>query len=247
MDKQQIVLLHGFTQNGDVYDDFKEKLSGTCRVFTPHLPGHGGEPPLQPGLGSKEVALRLSGVYGRSIYMGYSMGARTALRVALEHRESVAGLILVSATAGISDDEERRKRHLDDMALAEHIKATPLKDFLREWLSGPLFANLNQDEAALEKRLHNNPNDMADILLTLGLGAEEPMWSLLPELGSSSIPVLILVGANDEKYLKIGHQLRLGIGESAELKVIDDCGHFVIGERPEEVIKLITPFIAKCR
>ena len=42
--------------------------------------------------------------------LGYSMGARIALQIAIDHPEKVRRLILISATPGLTDDAEREER-----------------------------------------------------------------------------------------------------------------------------------------
>ena len=44
---------------------------------------------------------------GRAVYVGYSMGGRVALHAALRHPDAVERLVLIGATAGIDDADER--------------------------------------------------------------------------------------------------------------------------------------------
>ena len=59
----------------------------------------------------------------RAAWLGYSMGGRYALHVALRHPELVRRLVLVSATGGIDDPAERAARREGDEALAD--RSTP--------------------------------------------------------------------------------------------------------------------------
>ena len=56
-----------------------------------------------------------------AVWLGYSMGGRFALNVALRHPGQVRRLVLVSATAGIDDPEERAARRRADEDLAGRI------------------------------------------------------------------------------------------------------------------------------
>jgi 2-succinyl-6-hydroxy-2,4-cyclohexadiene-1-carboxylate synthase len=245
MGRRQIVLIHGFTQNAASYRGLSETLFSPYELHIAELPGHGDKEPLVPGQDSRDVALEISSFYGKSVYVGYSMGARIALRIALEHPGSVAGLVLISATAGIQDQDERLQRRLDDERLAKHIREVPVEVFIKEWLAGPLFAHLTPEETGLKERCQNNGDKMASALLALGQGNEEPMWDLLPNLAKNNIPVLILVGANDEKYVEIGRRLHKKIGAISQLDIIDNCGHSVLAEQPIKAAELIMSFIAK--
>ena len=75
--------------------------------MSPDLPGHGDATALA-GLDLWETASHLAGAIGPTldgpaVWLGYSMGARVALHVALSHPELVSGLILIGGTAGIDD------------------------------------------------------------------------------------------------------------------------------------------------
>ncbi len=245
MAQKRIVFIHGFTQTAASYKELQKRWDGLWE--TAELPGHGKARPLGPNETGKDAALRLAEKYERAVYAGYSMGARLAMRTALEYPDKAAGLILISATAGIRDATERESRRRSDEALARHIRESEPEEFLREWLSSPMFARLSSEQANAEARLGYDRNNLADALLKLGPGSEESMWERLPILSSHQIPVLILAGEEDKKYSKTARELKTAIGRTAELRIIKNCGHAVLAEQPEEALARIKSFTAKCR
>ncbi|MCL5048493.1 MAG: alpha/beta fold hydrolase [Firmicutes bacterium] len=245
MPQTKIVFIHGFTQTAKSYATFKKNYGKLWE--TAELPGHGKAKPLSSEETGKAAVARLVKKYKRAVYGGYSMGARLAMRTALEYPGVTAGLILVSATAGIRDPKERESRRLSDEMLAKRIRHSEPEEFLREWLSLPMFADLSPEQANVEARLAYDRNNLADTLLKLSPGVEEPMWELLPLLSLHAIPVLILAGAKDKKYCKIAYELKDVIGDLAELHIIENCGHAVLAEKPDEALAHIKLFTAKCR
>src|SRR5262249_58533233 len=74
------------------------------------------------GLGFVETAAAIGARGGRAVYAGYSMGGRLCLRLALDRPDLVRGLVLLSASPGISDDAERAARRQADEKLAREIE-----------------------------------------------------------------------------------------------------------------------------
>src|SRR5439155_22956654 len=112
---EPLVLLHGFTQTGRGWDEVVRHLAvDRHRPLAPDLRGHGAAAARRPIDFDACVAdvAPLGGA--RFALAGYSMGGRLALHVALAHPERVSRLVLVSATAGIEDPDERARRRAAD-------------------------------------------------------------------------------------------------------------------------------------
>jgi 2-succinyl-6-hydroxy-2,4-cyclohexadiene-1-carboxylate synthase len=246
-----VVLVHGFTQSGRSFAPLAAALapatghgqtSSAIEAVAVELPGHGNAPVLAPGEGLAEAASLLARSGGRATYVGYSMGGRVCLRLALDRPDLVEALVLVGATPGIEDLAERAARRAADDALAARIETVALSDFLAEWLAGPLFEHLSADQADLPARLVNRPESLAATLRALGTGAEQPMWSRLVELGEHQIPVLLVTGEGDAKFTGIATRMATLIGPRAELALVHGAGHGVPSERPRELADLIRAF-----
>ena len=83
--------------------------------------------------------------------VGYSLGARVALRLAVAHPDVVDRLVLESPSAGLPTEAERAARRAADEALAARIEAGGIERFVDEWERNPVFAgatSLEPDRAA---------------------------------------------------------------------------------------------------
>jgi 2-succinyl-6-hydroxy-2,4-cyclohexadiene-1-carboxylate synthase len=228
-----VVLLHGFTQTGASWGPLLPYLSH-LEVVLPDLPGHGAA----GGVGAAlwETADLLSElVSAPAMWVGYSLGGRTALHVALSHPEVVERLVLVSATAGIEDDGEREARRLWDEGLAARLETEGTEEFLRWWLSQPLFASLPPERAGRAERAANSAAGLASSLRRSGTGSQSPLWARLGELGARQLPVLCLSGALDTRYVAIAARMAEAIGPTAAPLVVEGAGHACHLERPEQV------------
>jgi 2-succinyl-6-hydroxy-2,4-cyclohexadiene-1-carboxylate synthase len=234
-----VVLLHGFTQSAPAWGAIGDALAGEHTVIALDAPGHGKSASVAADLPGG-ADLMAATVATPAAWVGYSMGGRFALHVALRHPEAVTRLVLVSATGGIDEAEARAVRRRADEQLADRVEAEGVDSFVRWWLERPLFATLPPEAAALESRLNGSAAGLASSLRLAGTGTQEPLWLRLPAL---SMPVLVIAGSLDAAYVSAAHRLADSIGSNAELAVIDGAGHACHLEKPDEFLRLIGPFL----
>lgn len=235
-----LTLVHGFTQNSDCWGPFATDLARDHRLALVDAPGHGRSSALEVDLPT--TGRLLADRLGASTYLGYSMGGRMVLHVALERPEVVDRLILVSTTAGIVDPAERAERRRQDERLADHLLAVGMDRFLDEWLSGPLFASLDEEGRALSARRRNTAAGLASSLRLVGTGTQEPLWD---RLGDITAPTLVVVGAEDHRFRQLGEAIVDAIGEHAELAVIEGAGHNLTAERPAVAARTVRDWLRR--
>lgn len=235
-----VVLAHGFTQTRASWATVAGRLASDHLVRRVDLPGHGEAGALRSDLA--DSARRLGAAGGRAVYVGYSMGGRVALRLALDRPDLVTGLVLLGATAGIVDADQRAARHRADGALAERVEAHGVPAFLDHWLSTPLFADLTPDPDDVAARLTNTPAGLASSLRLAGTGTMEPPW--WHELAGLTAPTLVLAGERDPKFTELGHRLVTAIGPSASFAPVPLAGHAAHLEQPHTVVDLLRAFVA---
>lgn len=136
----RLVMVHGFTQTARCWGPFGTDLAADHDVWAVDAPGHGDSAGVEADLVDGATLLGATG--GRATYLGYSMGGRLALHLALSRPALTERLVLIGATAGIEDEDERSARKAADEALAAHIEDIGVDAFLEEWLALPLFAGL---------------------------------------------------------------------------------------------------------
>jgi 2-succinyl-6-hydroxy-2,4-cyclohexadiene-1-carboxylate synthase len=230
-----LVLLHGFTQTRQSWRRTARALAGRYRALAPDLPGHGQSLHRTASFDATAAYVRALTPSTPFTLAGYSMGGRIALYTALTI--PVERLILIGASPGLQDPQERAQRKAADERLAEHIETTTIEEFALEWGAQPLFHNQPErvKAAANADRLRNTPQGLAAALRGLGTGAMEPLWDRLPEL---TIPVTLITGERDEKFHAIAEAMRARLPEAHHV-VIPDTGHAPQLEAPEAVAEAI--------
>jgi len=233
-----IVLLHGFTQTGASWRPVIDALGERYRALAPDIRGHGCAAALRPVGFAECVADVVTVAPARFTLVGYSMGARVALRVALAHPPRVQRLVMVGATPGIADDVEREARRRDDAELADELAAADdIEAFARRWGEQPLLRRQPPEVAAAAHadRLRNEPPGLAAALRGIGPGATEPLWAQLAEL---RMPVVVIAGERDTKYRKLAERMAEHIPR-AEVLIVPAVGHAVHLEAPAIVAAAI--------
>src|SRR4051794_23340049 len=223
-----VVALHGFAGTGRMWSAVDPSW------HAPDLPGHGESGPLRPITFAGCVRLVLEAAPERFTLVGYSMGGRVGLHVALAVPERIERLVLVATTAGIADAGERAVRRLDDEAFADEIESEPIDAFIARWSANPLFADDPPEAVAagLEDMRRNAPRPLAAALRGIGTGEMAPVWDRLGEL---TMPAVVMAGERDTKFQALGERLVAGLPNAAPLVVVPGAGHGLPREAPAAV------------
>ncbi|MGH9078286.1 MAG: alpha/beta fold hydrolase, partial [Acidimicrobiales bacterium] len=193
-----VVLVHGFTQTGRSWGRFGAELGRAFMVRAIDAPGHGRS--AQVGAGLWDGAELVGRAGGPGAYLGYSMGGRLCLHLALARPELVSALVLVSASAGLDTEGERAARREADETCARRLEADGVEAFVTWWLSRPMWATLPPEAAGAGERLANTAAGLASSLRLAGAGRlEPPLWDRLGEL---AMPVLVVAGGLDQPYVE---------------------------------------------
>jgi 2-succinyl-6-hydroxy-2,4-cyclohexadiene-1-carboxylate synthase len=226
----QTVFVHGFTQTGASWDPILATYQEPGdRLTTVDLPGHGGSSQVRADLWETADLLADVAEGERTTWVGYSLGARCCLHLALAHPRLVDELVLIGGTAGIEDSAERAARVARDEALADHIVEVGVAAFLDEWLAQPLFAGLTADTDGRDARLVNTVEGLASSLRMCGTGTQDPLWDRLRDIGAST---LLLAGERDERF--VAHANRMAeLIPHAKAFDVPGAGHAAHLEDPE--------------
>ncbi len=246
-----VALLHGFSGSSADWRDLQPRLRSTGRaVVSIDLLGHGGTeaPSDLARYTMRETVRDLDSIASRlgmdrADWLGYSMGGRVALHLALAHPARVRSLILESASAGIEDGSARARRRRADDALAERIEARGIEWFADYWGALPLFDTQWElppaTLAALrQRRLANSTAGLASSLRGMGQGAHDYVGDRLPELRGD---VLFLAGERDPKYVEVARRSTAAV-PGARCVIVPDAGHTVHLEVPEAFAEAVEKF-----
>jgi 2-succinyl-6-hydroxy-2,4-cyclohexadiene-1-carboxylate synthase len=237
-----LLLIHGFTGSGAAWADCIPAFAPWFDVIAVDLPGHGAN---LNGASVEATAEGLAHRYGglHPHVLGYSLGARVALRLAVVHPASLRRLILESPSAGLSEPEARTDRRMADDQLADDIERDGIAAFVDRWERMPIFASqaqLPEEVRARQRaiRLASSPHGLAGSLRLAGQGVMTPLHN---RLASIVAPTLVIVGSLDPARAR-AEQVAAGI-PGARLTIVVGAGHTPHLERPEAFRRLALEFL----
>ena len=244
-----VTFLHGFTQRGRSWNEVIDLLGRGRRWLVVDLRGHGetreaeGAPVTMSACAQDLLAVWDELGVPRSHVVGYSMGARLALHVAVNAAERVRGLAAVAPHAGLRAAAERAQRRAHDDDLADRIESNGIEWFADYWSALPIFSGLARRgpeyvEAIRRGRLLNRPEGLAASLRGMGLGAMDELWSGLPKVVA---PALMVAGERDNRAAVTAELAEATPG--AELALFEDTGHCVHMERPAKFAARLAGFL----
>jgi 3-oxoadipate enol-lactonase len=247
-----LVLIHGLGGSAANWLALAPILAGRARVLVPELPGHGGSAPLPAAPNLDVYADRVASLAEReemlpAVIVGHSLGGAVALRLALRRPDAVSDLVL-AASAGVSSATRRARYALRILGIVRPSRVLArYRRSLSRTVWGRYFAFGHwgaADPGAL-------PPEMAEAFLsgpalhTDTVSAAQALVAdeLRPQLAAVRCRCLVLWGAQDTQ-LPVADGFELAQALRAPLRVIPDCGHLLIGERPDACLAAIDELMA---
>jgi pimeloyl-ACP methyl ester carboxylesterase len=246
-----VVLIHGLGGAAGNWIELAPRFARSRRVVVPDLPGHGGSAPVAAAPNLSPYADRVAGILERegltgAAAVGHSFGGSVALRLAIRHPRLIASVVLAGAT-GISS---RRRAAVYGLRLSALLKpGRRIAPFRRRIAASPLLRALVFGGWGASDPVALTPASAHALLAGAGAYSDtaSAVRALLledprAELDRVVCPCLILWGARDAQLPlddAFEYARRLGAG----LRVIADCGHLLIGERPDACLDAIDGFL----
>ena len=248
-EKPLLLLLHGFMGSSNDFQDVMKLLSEQYCCLAVDLPGHGKTKILggQECYSMENTAQALINLLenlkvNKCFLFGYSMGGRLALYLALKFPQYFTKVILESASPGLKTAAARLARIKHDSELATEIENNCFGDFLNKWYQQPIFSSIKIDpkfNTLLERRLQNNPIEVAKSLRYMSIGCQPCLWQ---HLVNNQLPLLLLVGEFDQKFIEINQEIA-NCCPVAYLEIIKNSSHNVHFEEPNLWLKYVSKFL----
>jgi 2-succinyl-6-hydroxy-2,4-cyclohexadiene-1-carboxylate synthase len=253
-DRPPILFLHGFMGDRHDFASITSLLIDQYQCLAIDLPGHGKtrimkETEYGMALTAQAIVGALDQLHiSQCLLVGYSMGGRLALYLTIHFPARFIKTVLESSSPGLKTEEERKQRVQQDWQLATELETKNFAEFLTNWYEQPLFASMKHLTGIsensptftkiLKRRLQNQPLELAKSLRNLGTGSQPSLWA---ELVQNQVPLLLLVGELDQKFVQINQEMQ-ALCSSAQLQVMAGCGHNIHFENMQGFVESLRGF-----
>jgi len=220
-----IVLLHGFMESSEIWDEYASVLSETSRVITPDLPGHGSSGMMGAIHRMDEMAALIYSLlqHLRALpctLVGHSMGGYVALEFASRYPEMLTALCLFHSNAHEDSPEAIMNRNRA-ISLVKLNRKGFITQFIQE-----LFAPENRQKYAPEIRtLQDRAAGMTSESIIACLEGMKIRRNHYDTLRNLNIPVLQIIGMKDTRADLGKMQEQVLLPAISTALYLRDCGH----------------------
>jgi pimeloyl-ACP methyl ester carboxylesterase len=239
-----VILLHGFAEDGTVWDNQLNDLGAACRLIIPDLPGSGRSSALTSPITIEEMAAVIKGLLDRekidrAILIGHSMGGYIALAFATLYPERLAAFGLFHSTAYPDSEDKRTTRR----KAIEFIRSNGAAPFIRQ--STPnLFSPKTRDQRPelIEATIANYSGFAPDSLIAYyeAMIARPDRTAALRGFNG---PVLFIIGEDDAIIPPHQSLEQVSLPAITLLHLIPAAGHQAMLENPKMSTQLLIEFI----
>ena len=239
-----LVLLHGYLESLEVWEDFTKLLTPYYRVIAIDIPGHGISEVRGEVHSMEFVADVLKGVLDKQVVArcfvaGHSMGGYVAEAFAARYPEMLQGLILFHSTPNADTDAKKEDRRRE----IELIRSDK-KELIASLFAPKGFAEANRKRlrGRIEQlqELISSTDDDGIVALLNGMIGRNDMNDMLHGL---KVPQLFIFGRMDEFIPVERAEALVAAHPQAEAAWLDHSGHMGFFEEPEAAAEIIRGFI----
>ena len=252
-DRSAIVLVHGYSASLHTWEAWKTDLELDYRVVTLDLPGHGlsrAEDPSKATIGRfVEVVHDVTQELGvdRFTLAGSSMGGNTAWQYALQHPDTLDGLVLVAASGWPEEEGEGDDSPFIFTLLSNPIARAVLKDvdmtsMTRSGLEASYSdASFVTDELVERFVALSRAPGHRETLLAIMAGARE--YATPEKVSQISVPTLMIWGREDNLVSVSGARKFGDAIEGSQVIIYDGIGHIPQEENAAQSIADLRAFM----
>jgi len=257
--KQTIVLVHGLASNAGFWRYNISELAKQYRVIAVDLPGYGKSQKDYYLYNMSFFADQIKRLVDelkidKFIYVGHSMGGQVGINFALRFPERLEKLVLASP-AGFEEFEQGEGDWLRSVMTVAGVKKTT-EEGIRRNLSMNFYTWSDKWEWMVEERVRMAKAKEFDdfsyaVVRSVNGMLDEPTWDKLDKI---SVPTLVIYGKYDglipNPYLNPGTTAEVFEAGAKSipnqtLHQIDNCGHMLQIEKPEEFNETVLNFLQK--
>ena len=236
--KPVLVLLHGFAENGQIWDQQRNVLSDHFQVITPDL-----QPLTIEGMADAVYAdLQAAGI-SKAVIIGHSMGGYVALAMAEKYPEILQGFGLFHSTA-LADTEEKKEARRKSIKLMEQYGSEAFVKQAFPAMFSPTYKSQHPESVEAYIKMG----------MTCPLASMEAYYEAMiarPDrtavLRNVNVPVLFVIGKDDTAVPLQSVLPQVSMPRVSSIYIFEATGHMGMWEVPDESNQLLQQFTLFCQ
>ncbi|HRO43440.1 MAG TPA: alpha/beta hydrolase [Flavipsychrobacter sp.] len=241
-----IVLLHGFPEDGTLWEQVVPVLAKGFSVIVPDIPGSGGSKLEEQEISIDALADSIAGILEHekieeAVIVGHSMGGYIALSFAEKYRKQVKGLSLVHSTATADTEEKKAARR----KAIDLIKKGGKEPFVRGMIPNLFAADFKELHPEIIERQIERGMKLSDTSMIAFYNAMINRRDRTNILSSADFPVQWIIGSEDN-IVPLSSSLQQSTLASVNYVSLYNCGHMSMIEAPERLANDLNTFGVYC-
>lgn len=241
-----LVLLHGFLESIEIWDDFASELSHEFKVLTIDLPGHGKSEPITEMHSMELMADVVKSVLEHlkiqeCVMIGHSMGGYVAAEFASKYPEYLRGIgFFHSSVYADSPDAKQNRERMIELVNSDR------KGFIRNFIPD-LFAPSSRNRLSREiERLQAAASGISKTSIIASLAGMKERKDHQRTISVIDVPVLFILGKEDLRIPIDRVMEMVTLPKHSEVLILGNVGHMGYLEAKTETMGKCRYFARKC-
>jgi pimeloyl-ACP methyl ester carboxylesterase len=242
-----VVILHGLFGSGRNWASIAQALAGSYRLYLPDARNHGASPWVET-MSYQDMALDVLDLIDREqllrpVVIGHSMGGKTAMTLALEYSQAIAGVAVIDIAPEAYADQF--SPYVAAMHGLDVAAATSRRD-VRQALVSLLGVEAPVDFLMQNLQRHDERFDWRINLLATATCMRDlcdfPQHLLRRHYPG---PALFVTGQHSAYVCPASRAEIVRLFPRARIQQISDAGHWVHADQPEALLKTLREWLAE--
>jgi pimeloyl-ACP methyl ester carboxylesterase len=178
-----------------------------------------------------------------AVLAGFSFGGAASLHFALRHPERVRALALIDTGPGFKNPDAQAKWLAQVERIAQNLETKGFQSFVESRAAATAIGR--RPELAAAQHAARAIAKMSPVgVANFGRRVSGPIPGCIDELAKISAPALVVVGEEDETYLRAADVMAARLPNARKV-VIPGAGHVVSIEEPEALNRALLDFLAE--
>jgi pimeloyl-ACP methyl ester carboxylesterase len=241
-----LVLLHGFLESLNIWEDFAKELSGEFKVITVDLPGHGGTEQIGDVHTMELMADTVKAVLANlqiqeCVMIGHSMGGYVTLEFASKYPEYLLGIGLFHSSV-FADSAETKQNRERTIELIKKDRQGFIRNFIPD-----LFAAGNRLKYVNEiNHLKEEASLISNSSVIAALAGMKERKDHRQTISTIDAKVLFIMGQDDQRIPLNKVVEMISLPNHSDVLILSDVGHMGYIEAKDETLEKCRYFARKC-